>query len=69
VNDLYERGRQYRYFVDDFTPVASAGYSIYVYHITLDEANRVRRGLRLPELTAEEATARPTEPELGVADE
>ena len=31
-------------------PVAMAGYSIYIYHITLDEANRVRRELGLPEL-------------------
>jgi hypothetical protein len=32
-------------------PVAMAGYSIYIYHVTLDEANRVRRELGLPELT------------------
>jgi dolichyl-phosphate-mannose-protein mannosyltransferase len=31
-------------------PVAIAGYSIYIYHITLDDANRVRRELGLPEL-------------------
>ena len=30
-----------------------AGYSIYIYHITIDEANRVRRELGLPELKAE----------------
>ena len=30
-----------------------AGYSIYIYHITLDEANRVRRELGLPELSEE----------------
>ena len=33
-----------------FRPVAMAGYSIYIYHITLDGANRVRRELGLPEL-------------------
>jgi hypothetical protein len=49
VNYLYDRSRQYRYFLD-FEPVASAGYSIYIYHITLDEANRVRRELAMPEL-------------------
>lgn len=27
-----------------------AGHSIYIYHITLDEANRVRKELGLPEL-------------------
>lgn len=34
-------------------PVAMAGYSIYIYHITLDEANRVRRMLGLAELSQE----------------
>jgi hypothetical protein len=34
----------YHYFLR-FEPVAMAGYSIYIYHITLDEANRVRREL------------------------
>jgi hypothetical protein len=40
--------REFRYFLQ-FQPVAMAGYSIYIYHITRDEANRVRRdlGLRL----------------------
>jgi hypothetical protein len=33
-----------------FQPVAMAGYSIYIYYITLDEANRVRKELGLPEL-------------------
>jgi len=37
-------------YFQHFEPVARAGYSIYIYHITLDEANRVRRGLGLPEL-------------------
>jgi hypothetical protein len=52
VNYLYSRERQYRYFLD-FKPVGSAGYSIYIYHITLDEANQVRRELRLPLLTCD----------------
>jgi hypothetical protein len=34
-----------------FEPVAMAGYSFYIYHLTLDEANRVRRELGLPELS------------------
>ena len=34
-----------------------AGYSIYIYHITLDDANRVRRELGLPELEGEGAKA------------
>jgi hypothetical protein len=33
-----------------FKPVATAGYSIYIYHITLGEANRVRQELGLPSL-------------------
>jgi len=36
-----------------FQPVATAGYSIYIYHITLDDANRVRKELGLPELKDE----------------
>jgi hypothetical protein len=39
----------YHYFLN-FRPVATAGYSIYIYHITIDEANRVRRELGLPKL-------------------
>ena len=49
VNEIYGRSRQYRYFLN-FQPVATAGYSIYIYHITIDEANQVRRELGLPEL-------------------
>ena len=51
VNYIYGRDRQYRYFLN-FEPAAMAGYSIYIYHITLEEANRVRRELGLAELTA-----------------
>jgi len=42
----------YSYFLR-LQPVAMAGYSIYIYHITRDEANRVRRELGLPELREE----------------
>ncbi|NQT11802.1 MAG: glycosyltransferase family 39 protein, partial [Planctomycetes bacterium] len=35
VNHLYDRSRQYRHFLR-FQPVAMAGYSIYIYHVTLD---------------------------------
>jgi hypothetical protein len=49
VNHLYDHNTQYRYFLH-FEPVAMAGYSIYIYHITVDDANRVRRELGLPEL-------------------
>lgn len=36
---------EFDYFLN-FEPVDSVGYSIYIYHITPDEANRVRRELR-----------------------
>ena len=39
-----------------FEPVATAGYSIYIYHITPGEANRVRRQLGLPQLNGRDAT-------------
>ena len=42
-------GDCYGYF-RRFRPVATAGYSIYVYHIEWADANRVRRELGLPEL-------------------
>lgn len=40
----------YTYFLR-FRPVAMAGYSIFIYHITLEDANRVRREMGLPLLT------------------
>lgn len=46
VNYIYSRDQQYRYFLN-FQPVAMAGYSIYIYHITIDEVNQVRRKLGL----------------------
>jgi len=49
VKYIYSRDRQHRYFLY-FQPVATAGYSIYIYHITIDEANRVRMKLGLSEL-------------------
>lgn len=42
----------YTYF-REFEPIARAGYSIYIYHVTLADANRVRRKLGLPELKDE----------------
>ena len=49
VNYLYSRAGEYRYFLH-FKPVARVSYSIYIYHINIDEANHVRRELGLPEL-------------------
>ena len=58
VNYLYDRRCQYHYF-RSFEPIAMAGYSIYIYRITPEEANRVRRELGLSELDREEATNGP----------
>jgi hypothetical protein len=54
VNEIYGPSQQYRYFLN-FRPVAMAGYSIYIYHITIDEANRVRRELGLKELASSDS--------------
>jgi hypothetical protein len=43
------RDHAYGYFLR-FRPVGRAGHSIYIYHVDLSEANRVRRELGLPEL-------------------
>jgi hypothetical protein len=53
VDQIYGREHQYLYFLN-YEPVATAGYSIYIYHITLDEANRVRRELGLKEIEVDE---------------
>ncbi len=46
------RHDSFTYF-QSFTPIARAGYSIYIYHITLDEANAARRKMGLPPLSQE----------------
>lgn len=47
----------YCYF-QDFQPVAKAGYSIFIYHVTEEEANSARQKLGLPPLAHQE-NARP----------
>jgi len=49
VNELRGKSKQYAYFLR-FRPVAMAGYSIYVYHVAAEEANRTRRELGLPQV-------------------
>lgn len=51
----------YTYFLR-FEPVAMAGYSIYIYHVSLEDANRVRQEMGLPELQADDAADERTEP-------
>ena len=49
VGELRERHGRYEYFLH-FEPVDMVGYTVYIYHITLEEANRVRRELGMAEL-------------------
>ena len=49
VNALRGRAGSYAYF-HRFEPIGHAGYSISIYHITMTDANRVRKELGLPEL-------------------
>jgi hypothetical protein len=49
VNHLYAREKQYRYFLN-FEPVDKIGYSIYIYYIAPEDANRVRREIGLSEI-------------------
>ncbi|MDR1382249.1 MAG: hypothetical protein LBJ67_00160 [Planctomycetaceae bacterium] len=42
VTYSYNREKQYRYFLN-FEPVATAGYSLYIYHITQDAINQLHR--------------------------
>lgn len=50
IHRLHDRDGSYDYFLHEFKPVEVIGYSIYVYHLSIGEANRVRRKLGLPEL-------------------
>ena len=47
----------FRYFLR-FDPMARAGYSIYIYHLSRDEVNRVRQELGMPSLPIEVARSR-----------
>jgi hypothetical protein len=51
----YSPLHQYEYF-QHFQPIAKAGYSIFIYHITLEEANRFRREWGLPLLADKSAS-------------
>jgi 4-amino-4-deoxy-L-arabinose transferase-like glycosyltransferase len=56
VNLIHKREGTYEYFLQ-FQPAAIIGYTHYVYPITPDEANRVRRDLGLSELPAPDRQA------------
>ncbi|MCI0464283.1 MAG: hypothetical protein L0Z62_45695 [Gemmataceae bacterium] len=49
-NRVWLTGHPYTYFLR-FRPVARAGYSIYVYHLSREDANHARRELGLPALS------------------
>lgn len=54
VHRLHDPDDSYQGF-RTFTPMARAGFSIFVYRLSLAQANRVRRGIGLAELTGSEA--------------
>ncbi len=56
VNHLYAGSGPYPDFLD-LEPMGSAGYSIYIYDITPDEANRFRRRSACPERAPKRTTA------------
>jgi 4-amino-4-deoxy-L-arabinose transferase-like glycosyltransferase len=49
VNELQSQNRAYAYFLR-FTPTAMAGYSIYVYNMSVQQVNGVRQERALPQL-------------------
>jgi hypothetical protein len=53
VHRIHDPSDRYEYF-REFTPVARAGYSICVYRVGLEEANRERKKLGLSELSSAE---------------
>lgn len=50
---LFYANRPYFTYFQHFTPVARAGYSIYIYHIDRQAADRLRKLLKLPSLEDE----------------
>jgi len=63
VNLLHSSGHDFDYFLR-FQRVDRIGYSMYVYHVTLSEANRVRRELGLAELPGTAQLQQETSDEL-----
>ena len=57
VREMYERDGRYAYF-RQFEPVGYVGYTVYLYDISLEDANRVRRSTGLPRLTPEDVAER-----------
>lgn len=61
VRAMYEHDRKYEYF-QRFQPIDTIGYSVYIYDISLEEANQIRLELDLPLLVdaPSSRTAKPT---------
>jgi hypothetical protein len=57
VNALHRAGGQFEYF-QEFDPADRIGYSMNVYHISRDDANRVRRKLGMAPLPENKTDAR-----------
>ena len=51
IHQINAQHGRYKYLLD-FEPVDRIGYSIYIYNISLDEANAARKRYRLPEIPA-----------------
>lgn len=58
VRALRERDRKYEYFLN-FEPTELVGYSVYIYNISLEDANRVRKQLGLETLAPHSPLDRP----------
>jgi hypothetical protein len=58
VRAMRERDRRYAYF-EHFEPVEMLGYTVRIYHISLDDANRVRSKLGLSEIGPGEMSQAP----------
>lgn len=64
INEIYGRSHEYSYFLE-FRPIAMAGYSILIYCISPEDANRVRRKLGLPPLVEVSGDSVPTRASVG----
>jgi len=68
IHRIHHRSLNYDYFLR-IRPVARAGYSINIYHITLEQANRVRREEGLPEIGEDQQLCRRLTGTQGANDE
>jgi hypothetical protein len=55
IHNLMDPSGRCHYLMRHFKPVAKAGYSIWIFHITPEDADRVRREMGLPPLPPDKA--------------